>query len=430
MIDYFKKYIIVFLKWTEKWTNTDMVYLANGGFWLTIEKFFSVSSSFLIAIVFANYLSPEIYGTYRYSLSVITILMISTLSGIDTSVTRTVAQGNEMVVKKAITEKAKWGVLGSIISLFLSFYYFTQNDITLSVIFLISVVFVPFLNNLDLWAAYLFGKKNFQTIAKYKIFGNFLNFFPLLIATVFTKNIYIILSTFLVFGVLSKIILIRLTLKNFPPNKNKDESFIKYGKHLSLMGVLSTISFNIDKILIFNLLGPVQLAIYSFATRPISEITSFLGNFSNIFLPKLSQRKMDDLKKTLLVKSLKFSIVLIPIIVLYYLSSPLIFRILFHQYEDAVIYSQLFAISLIFFPKVLFGQALIAHAETKKLYFLQTLVPVFRISALFFLTTFFGLMGTILSFILTDIFHIAVLIIIYRDKFWQKIFSKKKVYEA
>jgi len=53
------------LRRSEKYFKTDMVYLAHGGFWLTLGQIISSAASFLLAIAFANLLPKETYGTYK-----------------------------------------------------------------------------------------------------------------------------------------------------------------------------------------------------------------------------------------------------------------------------------------------------------------------------------------------------------------------------
>ena len=46
------------LRWSEKYTKTDMLYLAKGGSWFTVGQVVSSSSVLLLAIAFANLLPP------------------------------------------------------------------------------------------------------------------------------------------------------------------------------------------------------------------------------------------------------------------------------------------------------------------------------------------------------------------------------------
>ncbi len=90
-----KQRIYRFLREMQKYTGTDNVYLAKGGFWLTLEDVVSAAASFLLALAFANLLNPIIYGNYRYILSLIGTLGIFSLSGLGTTITQATARNFE-----------------------------------------------------------------------------------------------------------------------------------------------------------------------------------------------------------------------------------------------------------------------------------------------------------------------------------------------
>ena len=68
-----KRKIVDFLKWTEKYTRTDMVYAVGVGFWWITGRIFSFLASFLILFFFARFAPKEVYGAYTYILSMAAI---------------------------------------------------------------------------------------------------------------------------------------------------------------------------------------------------------------------------------------------------------------------------------------------------------------------------------------------------------------------
>ena len=64
-----KEKIFNLLHWSQKYTGTDMVYLATGGFWLISGQIFYSATAFLLSIAFANLWSKETYGIYTYIIS-------------------------------------------------------------------------------------------------------------------------------------------------------------------------------------------------------------------------------------------------------------------------------------------------------------------------------------------------------------------------
>ena len=57
-----KQTIFRMLRWSERFTKTDMVYLAKGSFWMMAKQVGVSIISFGLAIAFANLLPQETYG--------------------------------------------------------------------------------------------------------------------------------------------------------------------------------------------------------------------------------------------------------------------------------------------------------------------------------------------------------------------------------
>ena len=72
-----------------------MMYLAQGGFWIALGHIVNGLLAFSLIVAFANLLSKETYGIYRYILSIAGVLNIFVLSGMGTAISRSVASGNE-----------------------------------------------------------------------------------------------------------------------------------------------------------------------------------------------------------------------------------------------------------------------------------------------------------------------------------------------
>src|SRR3989344_6653654 len=86
------------LRWSEKYTKADMVYLVHGNFWLITGRAIAVGSGVLLTVAFANLLSPTDFGTYKYILAIAGFIGAFSLGGLSGAVTRAVARGKEHVV--------------------------------------------------------------------------------------------------------------------------------------------------------------------------------------------------------------------------------------------------------------------------------------------------------------------------------------------
>lgn len=384
-----------FLRYTERYTKTDMVYLAKGGAWLMSGQFIYSISSFLLAISFANLLPKDVYGTYKFVLSTTGILTIFTLTGMGTAVTQASARGYEGSFLPAVKEKIKWGIFGGIVGIGLAVYYYFKNDSVLAAAFLIAAIFLPFMDSAGIYSAFLSGKKLFDVSTKYAIISQIIAIILLISSLFLTKNVLIMLFVYFLSWTFLRFIFLKKTLHNFPPNSKNDPYTISYGKHLSFMGVLGILAENLDKILLWHYLGAVSVAVYAIAQAPVNQISALLKNVLPLSFPKLAVAENEDIKKTLPWKMAKFFIIILFVVIFYILLIPYFYKIFFPQYLESINYTRLFALTLLFFPQKLIGTALQAKACKKFLYIMQISNSLLRIVLFFILLPIWGIYGAI-----------------------------------
>src|SRR3989344_9404768 len=133
------------LRWSEQYTKTDMLYLAQGGGWLLSGQIIASLSSFLLVIAFANLIPKETFGTYKYILSLTSILLIPSLPGINTALNMAAARNLDATLILALKTRVRWGLLSSLASLGLSGYYFLNGNIYLVNSFFVKAHFFPIL---------------------------------------------------------------------------------------------------------------------------------------------------------------------------------------------------------------------------------------------------------------------------------------------
>ncbi|HNV12476.1 MAG TPA: oligosaccharide flippase family protein [bacterium] len=416
MIEKIKIAVYKLLKKSEKWTKTDMIYLAKGGFWLTLGQGVSSVSSFLLAIAFANLLPKETYGTYKYIMSIVSLLAIPTLAGMNTAIIQAVARGYEGSVMPAFKTKVKWGLLGGLASLILTGYYYFQGNNTLAISFLITAVFVPFMDSLLIYDSYLNGKKNFKALSNYTIITRIVSMIVMVGAIFLTKNIFLIIASYFTINTLLRIIFFKITFLKNKLNTENDPETISYGKHLSLMGVLNTFSFYIDKLLLFHFFGAHELAIYSIAIAPIEQMKGLIKVTNSLMLPKFSSINLEQTKKQIWPKIIKMILILIILFLVYILVAPIAFNILFPEYRESIFFSQVFSLSLVLAgPIFVLTSILQADKKTKMLYKFNIITPIFSIITNSLLIYKFNIMGAVIAKIINYCFNLLVLKIMNKN---------------
>lgn len=414
MFNTIKNNIYRILRFTQKFTRTDMVYLTKNGAWLFFDLMVNFVVSFISAILFAKLLNKETFGVYNYIISTINLIGVAHLSGMSTAVTRSVANGFEGSLKSATIAKMKWGLLISLIILIFSGYYFIQGNIILGWSFFIGAIFFPLISSLQLYTAYLSGKKRFNRVAMASIIECIITTGLIIATLIASKSVTLLIfvfyaGNFLVVAGLSKII---NSLEK--PNKTVDPETINYGAHLSLLRGLGSITNYLDRFLIFHFLGSAQLAIYHFAIALPYKINSVFNIIPNIAFPKLTQPSITEVKKTIGRKLFGYFLICLIIVVLYVLLAKFVYLWFFPQYLSAIRYSQLFAVTLLFAPLSILFTFLQAQALKKEIYLYKISYAFFQIVCLFIFGYFWGIVGVISAKIFAGIFSSLFLLIIFK----------------
>ena len=409
MVEKFKSRAYELLRKTEKYTKTDMVYLARGGFWLSLKTALSMLIAFGLSVAFANLLPKETFGEYKYIFSLFGLLAIPTLLGMGTSVTKSVAQGYEGTPIAAVKIKILWGMLGSIASAAVATYYFLQGNTGLAGAFGIVAIFLPFVDTFGLFNAITTGKQLFRVSVIYETVIQAFSAIAIATSLFLTDNLLIILLVYFTVYTTARFVVFQIVMRKHTKNREVDVAAITYGKHLSVMEVLGVISGTIDSILLWQFLGAGPLAVYSFAKAIPAQINGALKKIVVLAYPKFTLRDFQSIKEPLTQKMLKLFLLIAVIIAVYIVVAPYIFNIFFPQYTDAIFYSQIFALSLLLFPQKFITTLFQAHARKKVLYISSTVTPFVRLALALILIPSFGIMGAIFTEIGARTFSMLVI---------------------
>ena len=182
------------------------------------------------------------------------------------------------------------------------------------------------------------------------------------------------------------------------------------------MDIISAITSQLDKILVFNYLGAAELSIYVFAIAMPEQMKGLLKNVYTLALPKFTQSDYQENRKSIQIKMLRFSLVLSPVIIIYILTAPFLFRWLFPQYLDSIFYSQIFSISLLSAANSFPIAFLQSQRAQKKLYQYNIYSPAIQIIFLFVFIYFFGLMGMIAARVINRFINLSFAVMLVDRK--------------
>ncbi|MEI8339219.1 MAG: oligosaccharide flippase family protein [bacterium] len=385
------------LRWSEKYTKTDMVYVVENSFWSTVGQIFSLVLVLISSIIFSRVIPKEIYGNYKFIISATSILGSFTLSGMSAAIIQAVAKGKDGVVKTAIYTSLRWGLITFISSLVLAGYYLYNDNLSIALAIIVAGIANPLISTYGLYMSILTGKKDFRSITLYFSASQTLNTLLMITTAILIPNALALVLVGFSVNVLTYIFFYLITLDKYPLNNVDDPEMIKYGMHVSFMNAFSALANQIDKIFVFHYLGAAELAIYSFAIAIPEQMRGSYKGLFNIALPKFSAKE-SELKKSLWDKTKKLTVLTVLIIALYVLFAPFIYKFLFPKYLDSIVYSQVYVIALITVPGIsLFSTYFSVRKETKILYWISLITNSTTIVLSYLLIKNYGLFGAVME---------------------------------
>jgi O-antigen/teichoic acid export membrane protein len=400
MLQSLRDKLIRLLRWSERYTKTDMVYLFTSGVWGNLGAFSISFFSFLLYVAFAHFLSKETYGTYQYLLSLGAIVGTFTLTGMNTAIAQAIARGYDGVFAKAMQLQMRWNLLPMIGSWVFSAYYFYNGNTTLGWGLLLIGLITPTINTLNTYTAILSGKKDFRRGFLFNLYSNLPYYGSLLLIAFFYNAPLPLLIANLVSQVLATYVLYKATLTVYQLNDAIDPQTIGYGKHLSFMNLLGGIISQLDSVLVFHYLGAAELAIYSFATAIPERLAGFFKFIPAAAMPKFAVKTDEEIKRSILAKTSIGLFAGAVIAFAYILLAKVFFTLFFPTYMDAVPYSQLYGLVIIASIGGVFPMALIAKRHIKSLYIFNIAMPIISLVLQFSGIIYFGLWGLIVAKIL------------------------------
>lgn len=390
---------IYFLRWCERYTKTDMVYLVQGASWLTLTQMIASLSGFVLLYFMANALTADKLGEFRFLMTGFTLICVVSLPGMRTALRESVPKGYFGNLGVAFWAMFRWGLLSSSISILIASYYFISGNFELSLGFIVIALMAPVYNASTGYGEFLIAIKALRLNTIYSTITRFVTLILTIISIIILPDLaWIVLAATLLGTVVPNLIFHVKTLNRYSgDDKPKDPKLTSYAKHLSVMTALGLVAGQLDKIIIWNVLGPETLAFFYIAQTVPQNITANLNTIPTLAFAKFGTKDPRIIKKTLLPKIFKYLLAISLICLVYILLSPFIFEMFFPNYTDVVVYSIAFACVPVFGAFLPIKTYLTTIKDTRALYFVSIAPPLTRISAALIVIPSHGLWGVVWS---------------------------------
>jgi O-antigen/teichoic acid export membrane protein len=391
------------LTYVEKRLKFDSHFTFHGGFWLMMGHLVAIVSTLITSYVFANYVAPETYGQYKYIISLGIFISAFSLTGTATAITQAAAKnviGFYSYIKKI---NLHYSLFISLIAIIGAIYYYLNGNAALTVGLILIAVLQPLFNNSSLFYSYLQGKEQFRYGTSAHAIKALFTTIVIVTSALLTQNVTILLVCYFL-----SFIIINYALQWFFVKKSSEtiedtaqfRTLLSYTKHTSIQNIVSGISNQLDKILVFQNLGAVELAVYTFATALPDQYKGITKAVDTMLLPRFSKHSPESVKAKIIHKSLIYFLFLLFAVVVYILAAPYIFYFLFPQYMESLFLSQVYVISMLSGIGSIPIAGIKAQMSNSKLYRFNLLTSIFQILILLVLLPVLGLIGAILARVL------------------------------
>ena len=394
----------------ERKSKIDLRYFAKGGAWLSGSQFLLSLLAIVSATAFSRFLDPQIFGQYRFILSLVGIFSLTTLTGMTTALIRSMARGYGKTFMPILKTKISWGLLGFLSALIAAGYYFYRGNELLAGALLISSFFIPFKDSLNIYSVILQVHKRFDKLAFYKVLTQTISVATLVATIILTDNLFYIILAYFAPITIIRLLILRKTLRTYSLTGDADPKAKRYGYHLSFLKGISLATGHVQNIMLFHFLGPVSVAIFYFALAPVEQVRGLIAQLNTLLIPKAAQDNWSiGSIKSFGQKITPFIFILSLGVTVYILTAPLIFKVLFPTYTNAVFYSRLLSPAIILTAiNTVLTSIIKAKGMKKALYTLTMTGSVSQILLAVSLIYYFGIPGLITAIYISKLLQILV----------------------
>lgn len=411
----FRERLFAYLRSLERYTKTDMVYLFSGLSWSAIGQTASSISALALSIVFSRFLPKEIYGNYKFVLAFVSVLGALSLNGLGTAVFQSAARGFSGALPEGFWVNLKWSALVFLSAFGFGAYYLLTGHAVIGIGILIGGCTSPFITSANLYGALLSGKKDFKRFTFYGLFNTVVPVLALIAVVFVSASTLAILLVYFFSNAIIGLVLYWRTCVHYRNEMHKrDSGTLTYAKHLSVIGILNTIAGNMDQLFLFHYVGAIEVAIYSFAIGVLDQSKGPLKMLDSMTQARFAAGETRSIRTSMRNKMLWLLISSVLFIGAYILAAPYIYRILFPTYMESVIYSQVYALSLLGLVVSPAGSYLSAKKKVKEQYINTFVNSILQIIAVIVGIIFWGLWGLIGARVIIRLCGAVVTYVLYR----------------
>lgn len=329
----------------------DILYFARSSMFGGIQQVIGIVFGLILSYFFGHLVSKKLFGDYNFILSVVSFLTIVTLPGLDNVLIYSLGQG----FNSSLSRSVKWKFLSSLLGIpvligFAVFYYF-QHDYQLTLTFLITGFFFPFLPPLQLANETFIAKQKFLLLSTYLSASSIISTTLILLSIFFFPSLPALVTCYFVGILLPSLFAFFHSRRFLNKSSSVDTTLFSASIYNTLISALPWASASLGQIILAMLLGTEQLAAYVVANKFTVYMQKNLLVFYQPLTAKLAQQSHREHLITLKKHALKLLLWGILLALPLYIFSPFLIETIFtNKYSDAIPLARLISIGIIPLP--------------------------------------------------------------------------------
>lgn len=404
--------LVNFFGFLQKKSGLDVKYYAKGSAINLFGYVFDVLGGLAVSFIFARYVPREIYGQWKLLLSFVVIANIFGLfSGMSTALLRSAAIGQDGAYKAIIKRVFISGLRASVALLVISYAYsyISKQSFDFRAIYLLAL-FIPLQSCFSYYSTFLYAQRRYLLLQKYNIVYRVFYTLAAIGVLLIDRSLLLVVIGTLLSDVLLKII---LTLRSFKYIKNDDgaEDAIKYGASLSRIKILQVVADQLDSILLGYLLGYQAIAIYAVAVIFPGQIRNLINKITDLSLSKMANWEQTEKNRSFIMRYSIYLFILIFLSVgVYFFAAPMLFKIFLPKYPDALVYSQVYSLTILNISTLLLWNWMQVHKKKKAISFNYTFSAILQIVLDVVLIPFYGIWGLVVARVMNGVLSVIFLV--------------------
>lgn len=371
--------------WLGTGLGIDADYFVRGGIYGLLQQGVGLVCGLIIVYAFGHFVSPAVFGEYNLLLSIISLLAIVSLPGMNTAVLQSVGQGYDRSLAKAVRIRLTWSFLGVPILLGLAYYYQQRGSDVLPLLLVLTALIFPLVYPFSTTQAFLVAKKRFDWQAIFASTSSLITAALMGGAIIFRRSLFLAMVGYFIGTILPGIISFVAAQKLISKRTKDDPDLLAYGYFLTGLQVLPLATAHVSNILLAVWLGVGQLAVFSVASKFPGIVQKNFDVFYKPVTAKLAGQAIKQQQAAVKRHLTKFIILGGLLFGGTWLLLPILLKIFFSsEYTGVLNYARWYAVSLLFLPIGWFLNDVIMFQKLRgSILFLQTVLPLVKLISYF-----------------------------------------------